>query len=271
MSTKQIARPRTAGLVAVGLGLGLMAALPQSAEAQTNARRSAANSTTKTVRIYGNSARMVSMELRNAPIRDAIQQLFLKAGVDYILDPNISGTTTLKVTNVPFETALRLLMDASSVPVYVTRASGVYDIRVNPGYYRNRSTVRTASYVPPAPVTEPVATAPVGAPVVGAAPGVAQGFAPGTGYGAPGGPVVGAPIGGPVLNYDPTAVWGLPVFGGPVFGAPVVGNTGAPIFFPYQNTGFGGGFNTGFNTGFRINSGLGLNGFVFPNGNWFFF
>jgi hypothetical protein len=254
MNTKQITRRHTAALLAAGLGAGLLLVQPQNAEAQTSARSTAA----KTVRIYGNSSRTVTMELKNAPVREAIQQLFLKAKVDYILDPNIVGTTTLKVTNVPFETALRLLIDGSDVPIYVTRDSGVYDIRVHPAAFRYRSNVRTASYIPPEPIVEPVVPVPAAAPAFGVAPGLQQGLPGGTGYGAPGAPAVGAPIGGTGVVFDPYASWGgwnYPVFY-PVYGTPVVPSPIVPF---------------GVSTGFGLNTGLGLNGFVFPNGNGFFF
>lgn len=171
MNTTQTTRHRTAGLLAAGIGAGLLLAVPQNAQAQTAPRTAA----TKTVRVYGNSTRKVTMELRNASVREAIQQLFLQAKVDYILDPNIVGTTTLKVTNVPFETALRLLIDGSDVPIYVTRDSGVYDIRVNRAPLRSRSNVRTASYVPQetvvpaAPVVEPI-PGPLGQPPMAVSP-----------------------------------------------------------------------------------------------------
>jgi hypothetical protein len=268
--TKQQSGRSTAGLLALTLGTGLLLALPQNAPAQSTARRTAVSAAkkpaTKTVRIHGSRAKLVTMELRNAPVRDAIQQLFLQAKVDYMLDPNIVGTTTLKVTNVPFETALRLLIDASDVPIYVTQDSGVYDIRARAMRVRNRSDIRTASYVPPVPQPEPMG-GPAGTPVVGYAPGVAEGLPAGVGYGAPGAPAVGVPFGGPAVNFNPYVGWGgwggwgYPVF---TFTTPVFGNTGA--VFP--SNGFNNGF--GFTSGFGFNNGSnfsGTNGFgaFFPN------
>ena len=51
-----------------------------------------------------------SLELEQADIRDALNVLFKSVGLDYIVAPDVQGTVTAHLKNVPFETALRNLL-----------------------------------------------------------------------------------------------------------------------------------------------------------------
>ncbi len=51
-----------------------------------------------------------SIELQDAPIRDALRILFKNVGVSYSIAPDVQGTVTASLKNVAFETALRNLL-----------------------------------------------------------------------------------------------------------------------------------------------------------------
>ncbi len=51
-----------------------------------------------------------SIELQDAPVRDALRILFKNVGVSYSIAPDVQGTVTASLKNVPFETALRNLL-----------------------------------------------------------------------------------------------------------------------------------------------------------------
>jgi len=51
-----------------------------------------------------------SLELQDAPIRDALRILFKNVGVSYTIASDVQGTVTASLKSVPFETALRNLL-----------------------------------------------------------------------------------------------------------------------------------------------------------------
>jgi len=51
-----------------------------------------------------------SLELEQADIRDALKLLFKNVGASYTVAPEVQGTVTVNLHNVPFETALRSLL-----------------------------------------------------------------------------------------------------------------------------------------------------------------
>lgn len=88
--------------------------------------------TPRAVQAQGNAERQlppITLDLRDAPIRQALEQVFGSAKVDYTIDNNVQGFVTLKITDQPFENALRLIMRSASVPLTYTRESGVYIVR----------------------------------------------------------------------------------------------------------------------------------------------
>lgn len=70
----------------------------------------------------------VTLELRDAPIRQALEQLFHQAKVDYSLDNAVAGFVTLSLTDQPFDSALRLILRASRAPLTYRIEGGVYII-----------------------------------------------------------------------------------------------------------------------------------------------
>lgn len=71
----------------------------------------------------------VSLDLQNAPIREALEKLFRQTKSDFSLDNSVQGYVTLKITDQPLESALRLLLSRSAVPLTYTKESGVYFIK----------------------------------------------------------------------------------------------------------------------------------------------
>jgi hypothetical protein len=78
----------------------------------------------------------VTFDLQDAPIRSTIEAAFKQAGINnYIIDNNVVGFVTLKITEQPFENALKLIMRAASVPLTYTKENGVWIVKpraVNP-------------------------------------------------------------------------------------------------------------------------------------------
>jgi hypothetical protein len=70
-----------------------------------------------------------SLDLRDASLRDALKQFFDSAKVDYAIDPTVNGFVTLKVTDQPFDTVLKLLLRSSSQPLTYAKDSGVYMVK----------------------------------------------------------------------------------------------------------------------------------------------
>lgn len=95
----------------------------------------------------------VSLDLRDAPVRAALEQLFNKVRADYVIDPQVGGFVTLRVTDKPFEDTLRLLLRAGSMPLTFVKEGDTYIVRP-------RRVSSTASGAP-----GPVGPADSGAPV----------------------------------------------------------------------------------------------------------
>ncbi len=107
----------------------------------------------------GNSAlpvtKPISLDLKDASIRRAIDQLFKTANLPYTLDSAASGFVTLKSSNLSFEQALQLLLRTATVPLTYTRENGVYRI-----YPRDASPTPQTEGMP-RPVTLDLANAPL--------------------------------------------------------------------------------------------------------------
>jgi hypothetical protein len=74
----------------------------------------------------------ITLDLRDAPIRQALEQLFAAAKVDFQIDNSVVGFVTLKITDQPFENALKLILRASPIPLTYARESGVFIVKPRP-------------------------------------------------------------------------------------------------------------------------------------------
>jgi type II secretory pathway component HofQ len=84
----------------------------------------------------------VTLDLQDAPIRGALEQIFRSAKVDFGIDPTVQGYVNLIVTDIPFENALRLVLRSSTTPLTYSVENGVYLVRPR--------TVASADPLPPA-------------------------------------------------------------------------------------------------------------------------
>src|SRR6185436_12387754 len=69
-----------------------------------------------------------SLELQDADVRDALKLLFESVGVtNYTIANDVQGRITVKLTNVPFETALRNVLN--QVDATWSIEAGIYQIK----------------------------------------------------------------------------------------------------------------------------------------------
>jgi type II secretory pathway component GspD/PulD (secretin) len=85
----------------------------------------------------------ITLELRDAPLRAALEQLFDAAGLQYQIDNDVRGFTTLKIREQPLESALKLLLRSGTQPLTYKIENGVYQVSVR--------RLSVASPEPPAP------------------------------------------------------------------------------------------------------------------------
>ena len=71
----------------------------------------------------------ITLDLRDAPVRQALEQLFNNAKVDFSIANEVQGFVTLKITDQPFENALRLILRSSSIPLTFVNEGGVYIVK----------------------------------------------------------------------------------------------------------------------------------------------
>ncbi len=108
----------------------------------------------------------VSLDLRDVTIRDAVHQLALQAGIDYIFADEPKGTVTLTLPDTPAESALRSVLAAGDMTWRLE--DGVYVIENKPA--------PETEWVPgPKPTYQTPPAPPTYAPGPTAAPGPATG------------------------------------------------------------------------------------------------
>jgi hypothetical protein len=100
-----------------------------------------------------------SINLDRADVRDALKILFRNVGVSYSVDPAVQGIVTANLTNVPFETALRNLLNQVNGTYRVE--GGIYVIVPKPtGFVVNPDTGTGLQNLPETqPLTERISMA----------------------------------------------------------------------------------------------------------------
>ena len=74
-----------------------------------------------------NAQTNISMELRDSPIRSSLEMAFKQAGIkNYVIDNSVYGFVSLNLTDQPFETALKIIMRANSVPLLYRKENDVW-------------------------------------------------------------------------------------------------------------------------------------------------
>lgn len=79
-----------------------------------------------------------SLELDQADVREALKLLFKEVNVNFTVDSNVTGTVTVSLKKVPFETALRNILNQVSATYKVE--AGIYVIRLRENQVDNAST-----------------------------------------------------------------------------------------------------------------------------------
>lgn len=90
----------------------------------------------------------VTVDVQDAPVRRTLEVIFQQAGIkNYVIDNNVVGFVTLKLTDQPLDNTIKLLMRANSTPLTYTIENGVWIVKP-------RSVSNTPA--PQLPVEEPV-------------------------------------------------------------------------------------------------------------------
>lgn len=104
----------------------VMTIAPNTANAQTNPAKPAPTTTNV-------NQKTISIELRDAPVRKALERLFDAVKADFVIEGTIkAGTVSARVKDKPFETVLKVILDSSSTPLTYERDGDVYIISLKP-------------------------------------------------------------------------------------------------------------------------------------------
>lgn len=72
----------------------------------------------------------VTIKTNDSPVRRTLEGIFQQAGIaNYIIESGVAGFVTVNLTDQPFESALKLVMRANTVPLTYTRESGVWIVK----------------------------------------------------------------------------------------------------------------------------------------------
>jgi hypothetical protein len=250
-------------LAALGISALVATALPMESVAQTtnkqtnNKQTVTKKASSKVIKITNDSSLpKISMDVRNAPLRRALTKLFYSSGVDFVLEGNIpTGVVTAKIKNQPFETALRLVLDASDTPLTYQRTGKVFLISAAPTRNINRNVTVADNTVPTTNIPAEMSNGTAWENEATVATGYSFGPAPTGGFQA------SPSANGLILNPSgaPTGRTFGPLFGQP-FGFP-------PVIYANPGFGYPGVFNNpggfyGWSTG-PVNPGFGGSGFYF--------
>jgi type IV pilus assembly protein PilQ len=90
-------------------GMGLLMALPVSAEEMAELSAETLQVTAEP-EAAGSPDALVSVDFKDADIRQVLRVISLKSGVDIVAGNDVEGTVTIKLTNVPWEEALDIIL-----------------------------------------------------------------------------------------------------------------------------------------------------------------
>jgi len=72
--------------------------------------------------------KLVTIELNNTSVTEALDTLFKGSGFDYKIDTAVSGVVSLSLKNTPFETALSAILSAANPPLSFSKTGNTYNI-----------------------------------------------------------------------------------------------------------------------------------------------
>lgn len=77
------------------------------------------------------SQQKITLELKDTPIRSALDTLFKGRGLNYVIDPTVGGNVgSLSLRDVPFDVALKMLLKSVDPPLVYRKEGDVYLISV---------------------------------------------------------------------------------------------------------------------------------------------
>lgn len=88
------------------------------------------------------------IEAINRDVREVLDDLFQKAGKQYVVEPSVQGTVTLRIATNSFEEALRRVLQSAGLVYQIERSQS------GRGRMVETYVVRSASYVPMPPFSE---------------------------------------------------------------------------------------------------------------------
>lgn len=109
----------------------------------------------------GTETRLVTVELKNATIEQALESLFKDTGYKYAIQPGIKGTVSANLKDIPFDSALQAVLSAATPPLtYRKTTSGVFIIGASSDTERTVEASAAGEVTAPPVVVKPVEPVP---------------------------------------------------------------------------------------------------------------
>ena len=75
-------------------------------------------------------AQNISVDLKDAPVRTTLEMMFKQAGIkNYVIDNSVAGFVTMKLEDQPFESSLKLVMRAATIPLTYVKENDVWIVK----------------------------------------------------------------------------------------------------------------------------------------------
>ena len=75
-------------------------------------------------------AQNISVDLKDAPVRTTLEMMFKQAGIkNYVIDNSVAGFVTMKLEDQPFESSLKLVMRAATIPLTYIKENDVWIVK----------------------------------------------------------------------------------------------------------------------------------------------
>jgi hypothetical protein len=76
------------------------------------------------------NAQNITVDLKDAPVRTTLEMMFKQAGIkNYVIDNSVAGFVTMKLEDQPFESSLKLVMRAATVPLTYLKENDVWIVK----------------------------------------------------------------------------------------------------------------------------------------------
>ena len=75
-------------------------------------------------------AQNISVDLKDAPVRTTLEMMFKQAGIkNYVIENSVAGFVTMKLEDQPFESSLKLVMRAATIPLTYVKENDVWIVK----------------------------------------------------------------------------------------------------------------------------------------------